>query len=39
MQGKQPFQKLKPYLILNYLMEESDINNPVRVSDIVAYLE
>ena len=36
--GKQENQKLKPYLVLSYLMKYSDEDNPIPASDIVAYL-
>lgn len=37
--GKREYQRLKPYLILEYLMRETDENNPLDSKDIVAYLQ
>ena len=37
--GKKPHQKLKPYLVLQYLMRETDENNVRTADDVVAYLE
>ena len=37
--GKQPNQKLKPYLVLQYLLKESDENHFVSAPEIVAYLQ
>ena len=37
--GKKPNQKLKPYLVLQYLMRETDENHLVTAYDIVSYLE
>ena len=37
--GKKHNQKLKPYLVLQYLMRETDENNVRTADDIVAYLE
>jgi hypothetical protein len=36
--GKKPNQKLKPYLVLQFLLRETDENNVVTADDIVAYL-
>lgn len=37
--GRKLNQKLKPYLVLQYLMRETDENNVRTADDIVAYLE
>lgn len=37
--GKQPNQRMKPFLILRYLMEETDQDHAVSIEDIVAYLK
>ena len=37
--GKKPNQKLKPYLVLQYLMRETDENNIRTAADIIAFLE
>ena len=37
--GKKPHQKLKPYLVLQYLMRETDENNVRTADDVVAYLD
>ena len=37
--GKQPNQKLKPYLVLQYLLKNSDENHPVTAPQIVGYLQ
>ena len=37
--GKQTNQKLKPYLVLQYLLKCSDENNTKTAFDIIAYLE
>ena len=37
--GKQNNQKLKPYLVLQYLLKYSDENNPKSAFDIIGYLE
>ena len=37
--GKQENQKLKPYLVLQYLMKNSDAENVVPASDLVAFLQ
>ena len=37
--GKKYHQKLKPYLVLQYLMHMSDVNNAVSASDLVDYLK
>ena len=36
--GKKPNKKLKPYLVLQYLMRETDENNVRTADDIAAYL-
>ena len=38
-QGKQANQKMKPYLVFQYLMKYSDEDHVVTASDIVAYLQ
>lgn len=37
--GKQAHQKLKPYLVLQYLLRESDPEHPQSAFDIIAFLE
>ena len=37
--GKKPNQKLKPYLVLQYMMRETDENNIRTAADIIAFLE
>lgn len=37
--GKKPNQKLKPYLVLRYLMANTDENHKVRADDIVDALK
>ena len=37
--GKQYDQKLKPYLVFQYLMKYSDEEHVISASEIVAYLE
>ena len=37
--GKQVNQKLKPYLVLQYLLRETDENHIQKATEIVAYLE
>ena len=37
--GKQTNQKLKPYVVLEYLLKYSDENNPKSSYDIIGYLE
>ena len=37
--GKQTNQKLKPYLVLQYLLKYSDENNTKSAYDIIGYLE
>lgn len=37
--GKQKDQKLKPYLVLQYLLKYSDENNTRTAYDIIGYLE
>ena len=38
-QGRQANQKMKPYLVFQYLMRQSDENHVIHAHDIVAYLE
>lgn len=37
--GKKPNQKLKPYLVLQYLLRQSDENHVLSAENIVGYLE
>lgn len=37
--GKKQNQKLKPYLVLQYLLRQSDENHPVTAYDITSYLQ
>ena len=37
--GKQVNQKLKPYVVLQYLLKYSDENHPKSAYDIIGYLE
>ena len=37
--GKKPNQKLKPYLVLQYLLKYSDENHTVSAPELVAYLQ
>ena len=37
--GKQPHQKMKPYLVYDYLLRQTDENNVRSAYDIAAYLE
>ena len=37
--GKKPNQKLKPYLVLRYLIANTDENHKVRADDIVDALK
>ena len=37
--GRQLNQKMKPYVVLQYLMKETDENHLVTAYDIVGYLE
>ena len=37
--GKKPNQKLKTYLVLHYLLRESDREHPKNADDIAQYLE
>ena len=37
--SKQTSQKLKPYVVLEYLMKYSDENNTKSAYDIIGYLE
>ena len=37
--GKQKEQRLKPYVVLQYLLKYSDENNPKSAYDIIGYLE
>lgn len=36
--GKKTDQKMKPYLVYEYLMRHSDENNVVKTEDIIDYL-
>ena len=37
--GKQPNQKIKPYVVLQYLLRATDENNVATSKDIIAFLE
>ena len=37
--GKKPNQKLKPYVVLQYLLKYTDENNTASALDIVEYLK
>jgi len=37
--GKQPNQKIKPYVVLQYLMKVTDENHVVSATDIISFLE
>ena len=37
--GKKPNQKLKPYLVMQYLLKYSDENHVVSAPNIVGYLQ
>ena len=37
--GKQVNQKLKPYVVLQYLLKYSDENHAKSAADIIGYLE
>lgn len=37
--GKQPNQKLKPYLVLQYLLKYSDENHTISAPELVGYLQ
>ena len=39
MHGKRPNHKIKPYVILQYLLKNSDINHIQTRKEIIAYLE
>ncbi len=39
MHGKRPNHKIKPYVILQYLLKNSDINHVQTRKEIIAYLE
>lgn len=36
--GKRPNHKLKPYVVLQYLLKKTDENNPKSANDIILYL-
>lgn len=36
--GKKPYQKLKPYIVLQYLLKETDENHAVNYKAIIKYL-
>lgn len=36
--GKKPNQKLKPYIVMQYLLKYSDENHPASTDDIIAHL-
>lgn len=37
--GKKPNQKIKPYVVLQYLLKNSDENNTKSAYDIIDFLE
>ncbi len=37
--GKKPNQKLKPYVVLQYLLKAADENHVATAYDIIAFLE
>ena len=37
--GKQPHQKMKPYIVLQYLLKYTDENHTASAFDIIAFLE
>ena len=37
--GKKPNQKLKPYLVMQYLLKESNEDHPLTANDIVEFLK
>ena len=37
--GKQPFQKYKAYVVLQYLLKYTDEDNPANAFDIIGFLE
>ena len=37
--GKKDNQKLKPYLVMRYLLQKSDESHAVRVSELIQYLK
>ena len=37
--GKQPHQKMKPYLVMQYLLKYTDENHTASAFDIIAFLE
>ena len=37
--GRKDNQKMKPYLVYQYLLKESDENNVITAPEICAYLE
>lgn len=37
--GKKPNQKIKPYVVLQYLLKYSDVNNLATAFDIIGFLE
>ncbi|MEE1262842.1 helix-turn-helix transcriptional regulator [Ruminococcus sp.] len=37
--GKKDYQKLKPYLVMRYLLQKSDESHAVRVSELIQYLK
>ena len=36
--GKRPNHKIKPYVVLQYLLKNSDENNPQSATNIIDYL-
>ncbi|MBR5640639.1 MAG: WYL domain-containing protein [Firmicutes bacterium] len=39
LKGRQPNQKIKPYIVLQYLLKYTDEDNPVTAYEIVEYLK
>ena len=37
--GKKPNHKIKPYVVLQYLLKYTDENNVATSADIIAFLE
>lgn len=37
--GKQPYQKFKPYVVLQYLLKYTDEDNTANAFDIIAFLD
>ncbi len=37
--GRKPNQRMKHFLVLQYLMENTDVNHPAKTQEIVDYLK